>query len=91
MDDIIVGSNGMENHMRDLHSLFQRLKEKGLLLNKNKCQLGRPSLTFLGHLDAEGAGALPRYMCLFPPFHEACIREDDSTGEAQGHFASNVV
>ena len=59
MDDIIVGSNGTENHTRDLHSLFQRHKEKGLRLNKKKCQLGRPSLTFLGHfVDSRGISIL---------------------------------
>ena len=55
MDDIIVGSKGKETHMRDLFILFQRLREKGLLINKRKCQLGRISLTFLGHfVDANG-------------------------------------
>ncbi len=30
-------------------------KDKGLLLNQNKCQLGEPSLTFLGHVvDSRG-------------------------------------
>ena len=51
MDDLIVGSKCKEDNFRDLRCLFQRLKDKGLLLNKNKCQLGEPSLTFLGHVD----------------------------------------
>ena len=60
MDDIIVGSNGAEDHIRDLRSLFQRLKDSGLLLNKKKCQLGQSSLTFLGHVvDANGI-SIPR-------------------------------
>ena len=55
MDDLIVGSKCKEYHFRDLQCLFQRLKDKGLLLNKNKCQLGEPSLTFLGHVvDSRG-------------------------------------
>ena len=55
MDDLIVGSKCKEDHFRDLQCLFQRLKYKGLLLNKNKCQLGKPSLTFLGHVvDSRG-------------------------------------
>ena len=55
MDDLIVGSKCKEDHVRDLQCLFQRLKDKGLLLNKNKCQLGEPSLTFLGHVvDSRG-------------------------------------
>ena len=54
MDDLIVGSKCKEDHFRDVQCLFQRLKDKGLLLNKNKCQLGKPSLTFLGHVDSRG-------------------------------------
>ena len=55
MDDLIVGSKCKEDHFRDLQCLFQRLKDKGFLLNKNKCQLGEPSLTFLGHVvDSRG-------------------------------------
>ena len=34
----------------DLRCLFQRLKDTGLLLNRKKCELGRASLTFLGHV-----------------------------------------
>ena len=55
MDDLIVGSKCKEDHDRDLQCLFQRLKDKGLLPNKNKCQLGKLSLTFLGHVvDSRG-------------------------------------
>ena len=53
MDDVIVGSKNKKDHMRDF-SPFQRLKDTGLLLNKKKCQIGRPSLTFLGHVDSRG-------------------------------------
>ena len=55
MDDLIVGSKCKEDHVRNLQCLFQRLNDKGRLLNKNKCQLGKPSLTFLGHVvDSRG-------------------------------------
>ena len=39
-----------------VNALFKRLKDKGLPLNKNKpCQLGEPSITFLGHVvDSRG-------------------------------------
>ena len=55
MDDLIVGSVNKEQHLLDLRCLFQRLKDKGLLLNRKKCELGRASLTFLGHVvNADG-------------------------------------
>ena len=50
MDDLIVGSVNKEQHLFDLRCLFQRLKDKGLLLNRKKCELGKASLTFLGHV-----------------------------------------
>ena len=55
MDDLIVGSVNKEQHLLDLRCLFQRLKDKGLLLNRKKCELGRASVTFLGHVvNADG-------------------------------------
>ena len=41
-------------------SLFQRMKEAGLLLNKDKCVLGRSSIKFLGHIvDSQGISIPP--------------------------------
>ena len=56
MDDlIIVGRVDKEQHILDLCCLFQRLKDKGIFLNRKKCELGRASLTFLGHVvNADG-------------------------------------
>ena len=55
MDYLIVDSKCNEDHGTDLQCLFQRLKDKGLLFNKNKCQLEEPSLTFLEHVvDSRG-------------------------------------
>ena len=58
MDDVIVGSGNKEDHIRDLRCLFQRMKEAGLLLNKDKC--GRSSIKFLGHIvDSQGISIPP--------------------------------
>ena len=59
IDDVIVDNN--KNCIRDLRSLFQRLKEQGILMNKKTtCQLGRSSLTFLGHVvDSRGISIPP--------------------------------
>ena len=60
MDDVIVGSGNKEDHIRDLRCLFQRMKEAGLLLNKDKCVLGRSSIKFLGHIvDSQGISIPP--------------------------------
>ena len=60
MDGVIVGSGNKEDHIRDLRCLFQRMKEAGLLLNKDKCVLGRSSIKFLGHIvDSQGISIPP--------------------------------
>ena len=60
MDDAIVGSGNKEDHIRDLRCLFQRMKDAGLVLNKNKCVLGRSSIKLLGHIvDSQGISIPP--------------------------------
>ena len=55
MADLIVGCVNEEQHLLDLRCLFQRLKDKGILLNRKNCELGRSYLTFLGHVvNADG-------------------------------------
>ena len=55
-----MGSGNKEDHIRDLRCLFQRMKEAGLLINKNKCVLGRSSIKFLGHIvDSQGISIPP--------------------------------
>ena len=49
-----------DSGQRDLRCLFQRTKEAGLLLNKDKCVLGRSSIKFLGHIvDSQGISIPP--------------------------------
>ena len=71
MDDVIVSSGNKEDHIRDLRCLFQRMKDAELLLNKNKCVLGRSSIKLLGHIvDSQGISILPDRVDdtkLFPP------------------------
>eukprot|EP00731_Ephydatia_muelleri_P020882 Em0013g609a len=61
IDDILVtGSNEIE-HLRNLEQVFNRLKEHGIRLRKDKCVFLSHSVDFLGHrIDAEGIHPLPR-------------------------------
>ena len=54
-DDILItGANDVE-HLINLGRVLSKLKETGLLLNKDKCLFMSSSVTFLGHrIDAEG-------------------------------------
>jgi len=60
VDDILVHSHTPEEHLEHLQAVFQRLKENGLVLNRDKCVFGAQSLQFLGHsISAEGIRPLP--------------------------------
>ena len=37
-DDILVAGKTHEEHEQNLRAVFQRLREKGLTLNKSKCE-----------------------------------------------------
>ncbi|GBM95660.1 Retrovirus-related Pol polyprotein from transposon 297 [Araneus ventricosus] len=48
LDDILIASIDHASHYRDLEQVFQRLNEKGLVLNIEKCIFGADKLPFLG-------------------------------------------
>ena len=60
LDDILLASASVAEHMVHLRLLFERLREHGLILNPAKCQFGQSSITFLGHhVTPQGAVPLP--------------------------------
>ena len=60
IDDILVASESIEQHLGDLRHTFETLRENGLVVNKKKCLLGRSSIEFLGYMvDATGISPLP--------------------------------
>ena len=60
LDDILIASETMEEHMEDLKRVFDILEANGLVVNRKKCILGKSSIEFLGHLvDANGIRPLP--------------------------------
>ena len=60
IDDILVASNTLEEHLKDLRTVFAILEQNGLVVNRKKCELGKTSLEFLGHLvDTRGIRPSP--------------------------------
>ena len=54
IDDVLIASRNKEEHLQHLQQVFIRFKEYGVI-NPDKCQLGVPSLQFLGHtVDKDG-------------------------------------
>lgn len=50
LDDILTASSNESEHEDLLKQVLDRLKEHGLKLNPAKCNLGKPSVAFLGCL-----------------------------------------
>jgi hypothetical protein len=49
IDDILVYSNSVEEHVEHLQKVFQRLKENKLYAKFDKCEFGVSEVDFLGH------------------------------------------
>ena len=61
LDDIIIFSRDLEQHIERLQQVLQRLKSAGLKLKPNKCQMLRQTVEFLGHIvSAKGTGVDPK-------------------------------
>ena len=55
IDDVLIASPTPDEHKKHLHTIFNCLREFGIIINPTKCVLGVPSLHFLGHLlDSQG-------------------------------------
>ena len=59
-DDIMVGGTDWDDHNANLAALLQRLKLHNLTLRKEKCEFGKSTIDFHGHLfTAEGLKPSP--------------------------------
>jgi hypothetical protein len=50
IDDIIFFADTWEEHQKILEEVLRRIKASGLKLKATKCQFGRESVQFLGHI-----------------------------------------
>jgi len=50
IDNILVYSNSMEEHVEHLQKVFQRLRENKLYVKFKKCKFGVTKMDFLGHI-----------------------------------------
>lgn len=55
LDDLLVASSDLQEHLQHLEEVFRRLEQNGLTLNPEKCEFGQPEIDFLGyHITPEG-------------------------------------
>lgn len=61
LDDILVHAQTEQQLLERLETLFQRLREKGVQLNPEKCILGTEEVEFVGHvISQEGIRIRPK-------------------------------
>ncbi len=63
LDDIIIASNSLEEHIEHLRQIFNILQENGLQINPAKCVFAAAAVEFLGRVDQDGVQAISD----FPP------------------------
>ena len=50
MDDVIVFSTGLTEHIQNLKLVFKKLREANLKIQLDKCEFLRREVEFLGHV-----------------------------------------
>ncbi|KAL6467387.1 hypothetical protein MHYP_G00251910 [Metynnis hypsauchen] len=60
LDDVIIFSSTIEQHLERLEEVFSRLKRQGLKVKLSKCRFFQSQVQYLGHVvSAEGVAADP--------------------------------
>ena len=60
-DDIIAHAKTQSGHLQQLQKVFDKIREKGLKLNFKKCEFGKASINYMGHiLSSEGLFPEPK-------------------------------
>lgn len=52
-DDIVVHGASQQEHDQNLEKVFQRLCEKNITFNMEKCEFNMPHINFMGHVLSE--------------------------------------
>ncbi|XP_011883701.1 PREDICTED: uncharacterized protein K02A2.6-like, partial [Vollenhovia emeryi] len=53
IDDTLAGGKSEKEHLQILRRIFKRMREYNFYLSKEKCELCRPHVEFLGHILSE--------------------------------------
>lgn len=69
LDDILVFSDTLQNHLEHLRRVIERIREVGLKLKPTKCHFARAELEYLGHLiTRDGNKTNPRLVSAVKEF-----------------------
>lgn len=60
IDDLLIASSNMEQHIIHVRQVFERLEKYGIIINLNKCLFAQENIAFLGHfISSSGVKPLP--------------------------------
>lgn len=60
LDDILITGSTEAEHWENVEQVLQRLQDRGIRVNRDKCSFSQPSVTYLGHkIDSEGLHPVP--------------------------------
>jgi len=59
IDDVLIYSESLVEHLSHLEAVLQRLKDAGSTAKESKCELGKSQLEYLGHQSGKGRLAVP--------------------------------
>ena len=91
-DDIIVHGSSYEEHDERLDKVLQRLSEKGLTLNFNKCVFRMTKLIFVSHvLSAKGVGPAEEKVKAVREFREPKDVHEVKSFMGLGNFLSKHI
>ena len=54
LDDILIFSSSMEEHVRHVKQVFEVLQRETMYLKMSKCEFGKSSLIYLGYIVGGG-------------------------------------
>lgn len=54
LDDIVIYSKTLDEHVQYLRQIFQVLRKNELYIKKEKCEFAKQEVTFLGHVVFNG-------------------------------------
>ncbi len=86
LDDILIFSSSLQEHVQHVRRVLQRLLENGLFVKAEKCEFHAQSVTFLGYIvSSEG-------MCMDPDKVKAVVDWPipDSVRPCRGFWGSPI-
>lgn len=92
IDDLCIASSSTEEHRRHLRLIFKRLSDNNLAINLAKCEFGKSSMVFLGHLlTKEGILPLPEKVVAIRNYGKPTIAKELKTFIAMINFYRKFI